>query len=284
MKSDGFIVVNNRKRRQRKKYKSNKNDYKLNDFEIECNFITTIDNINHKIDSCIEDLKTNYIQKVLLSFKRCFELKTIDKSIDNSIDIRFDSIICYGLGNFTTNKTSLYQLSLLLVMKQLFDCNNVYIYDPVFTQNETNILINKLSINLIEFNEESIHSIDSCDKRVLFFMPHCDKSLFNNLLWSNWDSNKLNNIFIFGNSFNNMLETIISQIDLQSFSYLLNITKFDNVLIECNIENDFIDKEVFNDLSIHAFNKENINEEKLKHYFKNQKPLYNDNESGDLII
>jgi hypothetical protein len=172
-------------------------------------------------------------------------------------------------------------------MKQLFDCHHVYIYDPVFTQNETNILVNKLSINLIEINEESIHSIDGgCDKKVLFFMPHCDKSLFNNLLWSNWESNKLNNIFIFGNSFSNMLETIISKrIALQSFSYLFNIcNKFQNVLIECNVDNDFIDKEVFNDLSIHAFNKENINEEKLSYYFKNEKPLYNENESGDLII
>jgi hypothetical protein len=139
---------------------------------------------------------------------------------------------------------------------------------------------------MIEFNEESIHSIDgNCDKRVLFFMPHCDKSLFNNLLWSNWEINKLNNIYIFGNSFNNMLETIISNISLQSFSYLFNITnKLDNVLIECNVENDFIDKEIFNDLSIHAFNKQNINEEKLNHYFINHKPKYNDNESGDLII
>lgn len=67
-------------------------------------------------------------------------------------------------------------------------------------------------MKVIEVNERSCHSIDSkAEKRVLFFMPHCDKSLFNNLLWCNWDSDKLNNIYIMGNSFNNMLETISSQ-------------------------------------------------------------------------
>jgi len=174
------------------------------------------------------------------------------------------------------------QLSLLLILKEKTNSKQVYIYDPVFSQEEVNLLTHKLDMKVMEVNEESRHEVNG---RVLFFMPHCDKSLFNNLLWSNWDSDKLDKIYIYGNSFHNMLDTIVSErIASQQFSYLYHIThKFDNVLIESVVENDFIDKEIFNDLSIHAFNKQYISDHLLKQCYNNQQPLYNDNESGDLL-
>jgi len=41
-------------------------------------------------------------------------------------------------------------------------------------------------------------------KPTLFYMPHCGKALYNNLLWANWHIDKLKYVTILGNSFTEM--------------------------------------------------------------------------------
>lgn len=85
------------------------------------------------------------------------------------------------------------------------------IYDPVFDEVERSV-IQSLEWNLLEEDEVTKHLINVLTnglqeaKRVvnqwtLFFMPHCDKKLYNNLLQVNWKAENLKNIILFGNSF-----------------------------------------------------------------------------------
>jgi len=44
------------------------------------------------------------------------------------------------------------------------------------------------------------------EERTLFYMLHCGKALYNNLVWANWNPVHLNNTIIIGNSFTGMSE------------------------------------------------------------------------------
>ena len=44
----------------------------------------------------------------------------------------------------------------------------------------------------------------SVTQNTVFYMPHCGKALYNNLLWKNWSKERLKKLVIIGNSFDNM--------------------------------------------------------------------------------
>ncbi|XP_071946600.1 uncharacterized protein [Antedon mediterranea] len=128
-----------------------------------------------------------------------------DKSEDemNDCATKIDSIVCYGLGNFVSCINARYQLSLLLLIVHHFKIppSMCYCYDPVFTNTERSILT-QYGLSCLELNEEGKRRVE---KLTFFYMPHCGKPLYNNLLWSNW-GNSLANLLIFGNSFKNIEE------------------------------------------------------------------------------
>ncbi|XP_076759623.1 SRR1-like protein isoform X2 [Xylocopa sonorina] len=75
-------------------------------------------------------------------------------------------ILCYGLGNFSNRKSSKYQLALLLSLKKHYG-SQVYLYDPVFSSREIELL-KGLGCNIIEVNEEGKHVIhDNITLRLL---------------------------------------------------------------------------------------------------------------------
>jgi flagellar biosynthesis protein FliQ len=46
----------------------------------------------------------------------------------------------------------------------------------------------------------------SVEEKTLFFMPHCGKAMYNNLLWANWSVDKLEKMAVIGNSFSSYHE------------------------------------------------------------------------------
>lgn len=52
--------------------------------------------------------------------------------------------------------------------------------------------------------QEGKHSTNGSP--TLFYMVHCGKALYNNLLWRNWSVGALSNIVIIGNSFKGIEE------------------------------------------------------------------------------
>lgn len=243
---DGFIIYKN-PRRRRKPKSFNKiscvSSYEENDnFEDE--------EIVKKVNQCLEILKEHsFMDQFKKTFNRFSELKTVNQ---------LTSIVCYGLGNISQCIMSRYQFALLITLTEITHCKNVDLYDPAFTQQEKTILTDYFKFNLIDKNEECKRTLCS-DETILFYMPHCDKSLYNNVLWSNWHLDKLNNVIILGNSFTNMINSILSKQTLKLFNYIYHsVDTFSNSFIELLVVNNFDHKEVFNDLAFQAFDVQKI--------------------------
>ncbi|XP_034450641.1 SRR1-like protein isoform X2 [Hippoglossus hippoglossus] len=126
--------------------------------------------------------------------------------------------VCYGLGSFSSCAAARYQLAALLLLLDaaqipLEDC---YVYDPVFSTGERDVL-RKLGLTVLTKNEEGKRL---ATKPTLFFLMHCGKALYNNLLWKNWRKQSLPSMTIIGNSFNSMRDRAIDREFERDYSYI----------------------------------------------------------------
>lgn len=158
-------------------------------------------------------------------------------------------IVCYGIGQFSDSVASRFQLALLLVLKDCFK-SKVSLYDPVLSPEEKEI-IELLDCLAIETNEEGKRKVD---RDTLFFVPHCPKQLVNNLLWKNWGKS-LSQCIIIGNSFRKIFESNSNRFLEENLVYIFHAS---SVVTEIEIDNNFKFSDIFNDLSIHYFLKEEI--------------------------
>ncbi|KAG9354557.1 hypothetical protein JZ751_001270, partial [Albula glossodonta] len=112
--------------------------------------------------------------------------------------------VCYGLGSFSTCVNARYQLAMLLLLLDTLKIlpEQCSVYDPVFTPGECEVLQGFGLIVLTE-NEEGKRPVS---RPTLFYLIHCGKALYNNLLWSNWSPQALSWLTIVGNSFSSIQE------------------------------------------------------------------------------
>ncbi|XP_072243088.1 SRR1-like protein isoform X2 [Leuresthes tenuis] len=124
--------------------------------------------------------------------------------------------VCYGLGSFSTCVSARYQLAMLLLLLEtgqipLHDCS---VYDPAFSHGERDVL-RELGLTVLTENEEGKRPVT---KPTLFYMMHCGKALYNNLLWRNWRAQSLSQVMIIGNAFSGMRERTIEREFKQDYS------------------------------------------------------------------
>jgi hypothetical protein len=106
-------------------------------------------------------------------------------------------IVAYCIGNFTTQKSSRYQLlSLFEIIKSLkkykVTCS---FYDPVFTDDEIRYLQSK-GHTYLDGNKKVQYSPT---KTIIYYMPYCDILLYDLVLKQNWNLKALGRIIIIGN-------------------------------------------------------------------------------------
>ncbi|CAN7975254.1 unnamed protein product [Ixodes persulcatus] len=155
-------------------------------------------------------------------------------------------VVCYGLGSFSRCVNARYQLALLICIRRYLSASSAVVYDPVFTALERRVLAS-LGFDVLEHNEEGKRCVN---KRTLFFMPHCGTPLYNSLLWANWTKTSLNNILILGNSFDTIWTNKLDRVLDEKCSFLLSVKP---AVREFAIVNNFRYADVFNDMSLHAF-------------------------------
>ncbi|XP_062823128.1 SRR1-like protein [Anolis carolinensis] len=188
--------------------------------------------------------------------------------------------VSFGIGNFSSCSVAKTQMAFLLLLLQELqisrDC--CFVFDPVFSELELEVLC-RLGLKVMAENEEGKHGISGV--RTLFFMVHCGKSLYNNLLWSNWAPETLSKMAVLGNSFRGIQDRMPSKIFQKEYSYIAKI-------LPATDETPFPAHpqymEIFNDTSVHCFPSSKLKELSGEIWKLPEEPVYEENEEGQLEI
>ncbi|NWT36420.1 SRR1L protein, partial [Chroicocephalus maculipennis] len=157
--------------------------------------------------------------------------------------------VCYGLGRFSCCPAARHQLAFLLLLLEELGVppSRCSVFDPAFSAQEAATLA-ELGLRLLPDNEEGKHGIEG--SATLFYMVHCGKALYNNLLWRNWSAGALSKMVIIGNSFKGIEERLLSRILERDYSYIAKVLKgTEEVALPAHPQ--YLD--TFNDTSVHWF-------------------------------
>jgi hypothetical protein len=139
---------------------------------------------------------------------------------------------------------------------------SVMVYDPLLSPQEKAALEELGCVN-IHHNELCRRQVHTC---TLFYMPHCGRAMYNNLLWANWSPQFLSKVTIIGNSFQSYIERVPHQEMRENAPFILKVG-CDNLqvvmhtiiliqMMEYCQEHPlppYIEPTVFNDLCLHTF-------------------------------
>ncbi|XP_076346926.1 SRR1-like protein [Tachypleus tridentatus] len=287
MNEDGFMVVRGKRKRRKNRpfYVQHASQSFLQSHGLNDNNISDLDFALDKIvDFQKEITDSNFFIRLVNQLKNVLHPRNIQQTIlgkngceENQLTgLNLDNfhIVCYGLGNFSCCVSSQYQLALLLGLKASFNVDNVLVYDPVFSSSEIQLL-KKTGCEVIIKNEEGKRSVKT---KTLFYMPHCGKPLYNSVLWANWSPDQLPLVVILGNSFNTMMCNTPVKWLKDSVPYIVKVLPFKQETI---IKNDFRISDIFNDIAVHSFNREELLQVLSEFWEEAAEPFYN---SDDEII
>ncbi|KAF8781421.1 SRR1-like protein like [Argiope bruennichi] len=237
-----------------------------------------------KFESIVEDVRNsnffmNFKENILCTLNNFYRNVESDCH-DNFIhdvealsmnDNKMLDIVCYGLGHFASCLTARYQLAFLINLKDILSPRIIYVFDPVFSNEEKRVL-KIFGLTVLKENEEGKRTVLN---RTIFFMPHCDLYLYNNLLWANWSKDSLSKLIIIGNSFQGYLLHRTEKNLKEEAIYVNYASKF---VREVKIVNNFKFLDIFNNLSLHCFHINALNEVPVKIWNDNIEPISDDYE------
>ncbi|KAM9371632.1 SRR1-like protein [Phaethornis superciliosus] len=187
--------------------------------------------------------------------------------------------VCYGLGRFGSCPSARYQLGFLLLLLEELGVppGRCWVFDPAFSEQEVGVL-GQLGMRMLQDNEEGKHEVEGA--ATLFYMVHCGKALYNNLLWRNWALGTLSKMVIVGNSFKGMEERLLSRILERDYSYIAKILKgTEEVALPAHPR--YLD--TFNDTSIHWFPLQKLQELSPEVWDFVEEPMYLECEDLEII-
>ena len=182
------------------------------------------------------------------SLKRKIQETPLFASLVTELPI-FQSIVCYGLGSLEIFRSQL-QLALICAIRERFPTSitSAYSYDPCHSQNDK-YFIRQAGFVTLEENDQGRRDIGTKDT-VLFFMPHCDRWLYCNVLEK--QQHNLDRIYILGNSFIEY-EKKSSEKDLVQQAVRKSVEKRFSLLPgDSHLDSSFM-FESFNDLRLISF-------------------------------
>uniref|UniRef100_A0A8B9D1K5 SRR1 domain containing n=1 Tax=Anser brachyrhynchus TaxID=132585 RepID=A0A8B9D1K5_9AVES len=151
------------------------------------------------------------------------------------------------------------------------------VFDPAFSELEVAAL-GELGLRLLPENEEGKHRVR--EGPTLFYMVHCGKALYNNLLWRNWSPAALSDIVIIGNSFKGMEERLLSRILERDYSYIAKVLKgTEEVALPAHPRYT----DTFNDTSVHWFPPHKLEQLSAEVWEFLEEPTYQECEDLEII-
>lgn len=171
-------------------------------------------------------------------FHKAASVAIADVRKEYDIDLDF---VCYGIGRISISDIARWQLAVWLRVLREVAAERFFLHDPVLGPNER-ILVQELGFQLLETNHNSNQrnkqmGLWSCDTTpTIFFMPHCPKGLYQNLLWANWSAACLNRIVIIGNSFEGYADQLgQDKVNKEQIPTVLALTALPDVVQECPV-------------------------------------------------
>ncbi|XP_062095576.1 protein SENSITIVITY TO RED LIGHT REDUCED 1 isoform X1 [Humulus lupulus] len=201
-----------------------------------------------KMELCMKKLETSQFFLTLLDQIQSQEiLHNLQKVLG------FDSnmqMVIYGIGSIESYENPRLQLSLALLLKRKFSwIGGIEVFDPVLSTTESQVL-EVLGCLVLSIDEQGRRK---ALKPTIFFMPHCEAELYDNLLEENWRVGLLKNIVLLGNSFENY-EQYASQFKNSVVAlarHIFSISKFTDEFKIKTVSDDYYG--AFHDSSWHFF-------------------------------
>ncbi|KAJ8414079.1 hypothetical protein AAFF_G00066770 [Aldrovandia affinis] len=94
------------------------------------------------------------------------------------------------------------------------------VFDPIFTPGDREVL-QALGFTVLTKNEEGKRAVS---RPTLFYLIHCGKALYNNLLWRNWSPQALARLTIVGNSFRSIQERMVERELQRDYSFIHDVS------------------------------------------------------------
>lgn len=224
---------------------------RLHVFEFELTF-----DYFRQIEYCkYELLNSDFLESAISSLNELPQLKQVRE------------IVCLGIGRISDCSIAKHQLALISLLARHFGIETIKFFDPVLSASEKQ-LIEELNYKVLTENKEGKYE---AAHPTLFYLPHCPKQITNNLLYANWNSEKIQNLLLICNSFQTIIDTTPERFLRPNGHYILEINPFAS---EKEIENIFKFPDIFNDLSIVTFASETLEQAPAELWENNPVPNY----------
>merc|ERR1712166_95859 len=244
MENDGFVMVQPRKKRG----KSARESQKIRDARAQMQ--QTEDNyqeehgpdaaeIAQTLRTCTAIVaKTSFAERVVaLVASWCTTGSVV--APNDPVDI-----VCFGIGRVRSSRTAQHQAGMLFAMMTHAAVADTVLFDPCLHTTERQALA-ELGCGMIDENEKGAREVQ---RRTIFYMPHCEGELYNNVIWAN--RGQLHKIAIFGNS----LSSYPSRLAADRYERGLGACAVASAaLLEESLENTYQPAEVFNDTCFHSW-------------------------------
>lgn len=148
-----------------------------------------------RIEMCIKKMENSEFYRTLVDQMQTPEvLNSFYNVLGSESNMQ---MVMYGIGSLESYESPRLQLSLAILMKRKFSwIGDIEVFDPILSATEARVL-EALGCSVLSVNEQGRRC---AIKPTLFYMPHCEAELYNNLLQANWGA-MLKRMVLFGNSF-----------------------------------------------------------------------------------
>ncbi|KAG7032652.1 Protein SENSITIVITY TO RED LIGHT REDUCED 1, partial [Cucurbita argyrosperma subsp. argyrosperma] len=203
----------------------------------------------HKMEICIKKVEISQFYRTLVG-----ELETMPVLESLNRVLASESkmgMVFYGVGSIENYENPRLQLSLAILLKRKFSwIGSLEVFDPILSAIECRV-IESFGCSVLSVNEQGRRC---AQKPTMFFMPHCEAELYNNLLQENWTVELLNHVVLFGNSFE-IYEQFVSEFKnspvVDSAKYILASRKFSREIKIKTLSDEYFG--AFHDSSWHFF-------------------------------